>query len=66
VTLRQPNYDRMIQIGLYGMAEAYEEQYHVVLRAAAGFVVEKPARDARKGDLLRVGVLELVQLIFPK
>ena len=29
MTLRQPNYDRMLQLGLHGMAEALEEQYHL-------------------------------------
>ena len=29
MTLRQPNYDRMLQLGLHGMAEAMEEQYHL-------------------------------------
>ena len=29
MTLRQPNYDRMLQLGLHGMAEAIEEQYHL-------------------------------------
>ena len=31
MTLRQPNYDRMLQLGLSGMAEALEEQYHLAL-----------------------------------
>lgn len=37
MTLRQPNYDRMIQIGLHGMAEAYEEQYHIAGIEDLGF-----------------------------
>ena len=37
MTLRQPNYDRMLQLGLHGMAEAIEEQYHLPGVEALGF-----------------------------
>ena len=37
MTLRQPNYDRMLQLGLPGMAEALEEQYHIAEIDDLGF-----------------------------
>lgn len=37
MTLRQPNYDRMLQLGLPGMAEALEEQYHLAGVEELGF-----------------------------
>ena len=44
MTLRQPNYDRMLQLGLHGMAEAMEEQYHLPGVEELGF--DDPPRDA--------------------